>query len=278
MPEIKLNGARFFFDVYGSKLSISKTVVKEKPTLLMLHGAHGLLDHTIYVEFWSKFADIAQVIFLDQRGCGRSDRGEADQWNLCQWGQDVYDFCLMLGIEKPIVVGVSMGGHVICEYATRYPDHPGSLIFCHTEARVDIKASAKKFEQLGDKESAAIYLETFLSSSTEMIQRYQQHFLHFYNNEIKRITQRPEVFEHFCRNEVNQFNYLDCLSRIACPTLFMVGEKSLGHWPECAKEMAAGIDSRWVTYHLFKAVGTPVYQTSPDEAYQAVRNFIEAYQ
>src|SRR3990167_6770811 len=99
MPKIKIGNTKLFFDVYGSKLKVRDTDVIEKQTLILLHGGHGFADHTLYVEFWSQFADIAQVIFLDQRGCGRSDKRNQDEWNLQQWGKDVHDFCLQLGIK-----------------------------------------------------------------------------------------------------------------------------------------------------------------------------------
>src|SRR5579864_7404108 len=109
---IKINNCNLFFDVYGSKLNITPNSVIEKPSLIVLHGGHGMADHTLYVEFWSQFSDLAQVIFLDQRGCGRSEHRNSKEWNLKYWGEDLYQFCLALNIEKPIIAGVSMGGHV----------------------------------------------------------------------------------------------------------------------------------------------------------------------
>ena len=50
-------------------------------------------------------ADIAQVIYLDQRGQGRSGGRDPATWTLAQWGDDVKGFCDALGIEKPIVYG-----------------------------------------------------------------------------------------------------------------------------------------------------------------------------
>lgn len=82
MPKIKINDTHLFFNIYGSQLNIGASDVKEKQTLLVLHGGHGFADHTLYVEFWSQFADSIQVIFLDQRGCGRSDVCDSSEWNL----------------------------------------------------------------------------------------------------------------------------------------------------------------------------------------------------
>ena len=54
--------------------------------------------------------------------------------NLAQWGDDVWEFCDVLGIENPIVYGASFGGMVALSYATRHPAHPAKLILVSTEA------------------------------------------------------------------------------------------------------------------------------------------------
>jgi proline iminopeptidase len=65
------------------------------------------------------------VIYLDHRGNGRSDAGPKELWTLAQWGDDVRSFCDALGIERPIVLGVSFGGMVAMAYATRHPGASG---------------------------------------------------------------------------------------------------------------------------------------------------------
>ena len=281
MPKIKVGNTHLFFDVYGSQLSIDASAVKEKPTLLVLHGGHGVVDHTLYVRFWSQFSDCAQVILLDQRGCGRSEACDSSEWNLDHWGQDVFEFCEALAIKKPIIAGVSMGGHVMCEYVSRYPDHPGALIFCNTEARFDIDMVCDVFRRLGGQDIAELARKNFISPTPEIIEEFKKKCVPYYgknaytSKEIARCTQRTEVFEHYCKNEMNQFNYLNELYKINCPTLFMVGEQSPGHPPKCAQLMANKIKSERVIYREFKDAGAPVYNDSPEESYQAVSQFIK---
>jgi pimeloyl-ACP methyl ester carboxylesterase len=81
--------------------------MREKPTLLLLHGGPGF-DHSIYKPAYSSLADCAQVIYLDHRGNGRSDAGPKEAWTLAQWGDDVHALCEVLGIEHPIVLGASL--------------------------------------------------------------------------------------------------------------------------------------------------------------------------
>ena len=78
---VPVNGVRLFFDVEGAKLVPDGTAMREKPTLMLLHGGPGF-DHTIYKPAYSRLADVAQVIYLDHRGNGRSDAGPKESWNL----------------------------------------------------------------------------------------------------------------------------------------------------------------------------------------------------
>jgi pimeloyl-ACP methyl ester carboxylesterase len=94
------------FDVDGASLVPEGPTMREKPTLLLLRSGPGF-DHSIYKPAYSALADLAQVIYLDHRGNGRSDAGPEDAWTLAQWGDDVRTFCDALGIERPIVLDAS---------------------------------------------------------------------------------------------------------------------------------------------------------------------------
>ena len=85
-------GFRLYFDVEGPGLVPEDTQMVERPTLILLHGGPGF-DHTGYKPAFSQFADICQVIYLDHRGQGRSDRDTPDQWTLDIWADDVVRFC-----------------------------------------------------------------------------------------------------------------------------------------------------------------------------------------
>ena len=124
---VSVNGVRLFFDVEGAKLVPDGPGMRQKPTLLLLHGGPGF-DHSIYKPAYSALADIAQIVYLDHRGNGRSEDGPRESWHLAQWGDDVRAFCDALGITDPIVLGASFGGMVALAYATRHPNHPSKLM------------------------------------------------------------------------------------------------------------------------------------------------------
>jgi proline iminopeptidase len=125
--KIQVNGINLFFDIEGAALRANSSEMREVPTVILLHGGPGA-DHSIYKPDFTALTDVAQVIYLDHRGNGRSDDGLPQLWTLAQWADDLVAFCDALGIVKPFVYGASFGGMVVMTYPTRHPAHAGKLV------------------------------------------------------------------------------------------------------------------------------------------------------
>jgi pimeloyl-ACP methyl ester carboxylesterase len=70
---LKANGTRLFFDVVGSRLQPTEQEMKPKPIVVVLHGGPGL-DHSVLRPDFDALGEVAQIIYLDLRGHGRSAR------------------------------------------------------------------------------------------------------------------------------------------------------------------------------------------------------------
>jgi hypothetical protein len=62
---VLVNGVPLFLDVDDQSLVPEGSSMREKPTIVLLHGPG--LDHSIYKPTLSSLADIAQVVFLCRR-------------------------------------------------------------------------------------------------------------------------------------------------------------------------------------------------------------------
>lgn len=165
---VRVNGVLLFFDVEGAGLVPDGPRMREKPTVVLLHGGPGF-DHSLYKPAFSALADIAQIVFLDHRGNGRSDGGPPESWTLAQWGDDVRAFCDTLGIARPIVYGASFGWTVALAYATRHPAHPAALILVSTEAAAGTHRDRQValFERFGGPEVCALARRRFIDGHTD---------------------------------------------------------------------------------------------------------------
>ena len=153
---VQVGDIKMFFDVEGAKLRPDGPKMRELPTLLLLHGGPGG-DHSSFKPQYAALTDVAQVVYLDHRGQGRTDRSTPETWNLARWADDLKAFCDAMEVERPIVLGVSFGGFVAIAYATRYPDHPAKLVLCSTRAgRPEPAREAMVFERLGGKPAGSV--------------------------------------------------------------------------------------------------------------------------
>jgi hypothetical protein len=101
---VRVGDARLYFDVAGMGLVPDGPTMRERPIIVCLHGGPGP-DHSMLKPFLAPLADTAQLIFVDQRGHGRSDQSSPDCWNLETWIEDIYGLCEALELEAPIILG-----------------------------------------------------------------------------------------------------------------------------------------------------------------------------
>jgi pimeloyl-ACP methyl ester carboxylesterase len=160
---VSVGDIRLFVDVDGAKFVPDGDVMRERPTIVMLHSNGA--DHSPFKEFFAAFTNFAQVVYYDHRGHGRSDAGEPDRWNLDQWADDLVALCDALGIDRPVVFGCSFGGNITLNYAIRYPDRPAKIIVASCAAHINTEASIRMYERLGGQDVAAVAARWYAAPS-----------------------------------------------------------------------------------------------------------------
>jgi proline iminopeptidase len=277
--QVSIGDVRLFFDVEGAKLVADGPAMRERPTLVLLHGGPGF-DHSSYKPAFTALTDVAQVVYLDHRGNGRSDRGTPAQWNLAQWADDVRSFCDALAIEKPIVFGTSFGGMVAMAYGIRHPDHPGKLVLSSTTAKTRFDRVLDAFDRLGGpaaREAARRYWE---KPGPETLPDYAKLCFPLYSRTPRdpdanaRTVWNFEVMYAFGGGEDRTFDLLPELAKVRCPTLVLGGEDD----PICPiddqADIAAALPAHLVRFERFPGCGHGVYRDAPERAFAIVRDFI----
>jgi pimeloyl-ACP methyl ester carboxylesterase len=276
---VMVNGVRLFFDVAGEKLVPDGVRMQERPTMLMLHGGPGF-DHSMFKPAFAPLAEIAQLIYLDHRGNGRSEHGDPGRWTLDQWGDDVRAFCDALGIENPIVFGYSFGGFVAQSYATRHPDHPAKLVLYSTAPVLDNAPVLDAFEAIGGTIIRAIAAAYFTDPTIENRTAFRETCFPLYNmkpmdpNLRLRCIVNNAVSDHFFQGEAQRMDFRPLLGRISCPTLVVAGARD----PRCplmlAKMISDAIPSSLARLAVFEECGHGPHVEEPERVMMLLREFV----
>lgn len=122
----------------GIALFLEEAGGADRP-LVLLHG--WCCDHRYMSPQLEHFAARGnRVVALDLRGHGRSDK-PSQSYTMEVFGDDVAWICQELMLEKPVLVGHSMGGIVAFDVAARYPALPGGVVML--DAAVVLPSGAK---------------------------------------------------------------------------------------------------------------------------------------
>jgi pimeloyl-ACP methyl ester carboxylesterase len=131
-------GVRLYYERAGSG----------EPELLFVHG--WCCDRTTFQPQFEYFARTHAVTALDLRGCGKSDCPESG-YNIRDFADDLAPFCAQAGIEKPVVIGHSLGGMIAVELAARYPWLPRALVLVDPGPIDPLPETVKFFDSAADQ-------------------------------------------------------------------------------------------------------------------------------
>ena len=73
---VQVNGTRLWFDVESPAVVLDGREMRERPTVVLVHGGPGSDDHSYFKPDFARLSACAQVIYLDLRGHGRSAWGD----------------------------------------------------------------------------------------------------------------------------------------------------------------------------------------------------------
>jgi pimeloyl-ACP methyl ester carboxylesterase len=210
-------GARIYYESFG-----------KGPALLLIAGwgSSGLSWETSLLE---SLAQNHQVIALDNRGTGRSDKPR-DDYSISLLAEDCIAVLNDAQVEHAHILGASMGGLIAQELVLNYQQRVSSMILCCTSCgwRNQIPESQLTFAQtllgglgfVNREERLKMRMELLFSKS--FVEREWQRL----NEHWMRLSKYPTPVYAF-RNQWEALRRYDCcnrLSEIRVPTLIMGGD------------------------------------------------------
>lgn len=95
------------------------------PALVILHGIFGSSDNWLTISK-TIAAKGYRIFAVDQRNHGQSPRG--DEQDYLSMAADLQEFLVEHQLDKPVLIGHSMGGKTVMQYVMNYPDTFSKLV------------------------------------------------------------------------------------------------------------------------------------------------------
>jgi pimeloyl-ACP methyl ester carboxylesterase len=256
---------------------------RERPTVVLLHGGPAA-DHTAFKPIMSRLARSAQLIYLDQRGGGRSSRGTHDTWTIRRWTIDVRELCDALGITKPILLGQSFGTVIAMRYAIDYPGDVGGLVLASPYATGDLSSAYPLFRELGGDLVAEAAHDFWETPTPHGLERYLDLCVPFYsghrpsNRAVQPGTSRArlpsDVLLHYAQGEHQALDLHGEVAKIQCPAILLSGGRDPITPPHHADGIVASMPPSLGIAHVLPEAGHHVFHEAGEQSFHLTEQFI----
>jgi proline iminopeptidase len=229
-----INGVQIFFDVEGKGLVPDGPKLVQRPTLFVLHGGPGC-EHSYFKPWMSPLAEDMQLIYLDHRGNGRSERTALETYTIEQMADDLEGLRKHLGLDDVMILGHSFGGMVAQKYALKYPDAISKLVLAATAPSLAFWDEAQDAAKVTATDEQLAILNNLFEGKINSQEEHDAWWrvcmpLYFYKpdlpvieEELDRMIGAYEVTNYMMKNDLATFDYRDQLAGITAPTLVLAG-------------------------------------------------------
>jgi pimeloyl-ACP methyl ester carboxylesterase len=277
--KVAVRGIDLFFDVDGVKVAPDGPWMRDRPTVVLLHTGPGA-DHSLYKDhIGPALTEVAQVIYLDLRGAGRSDWSSPEHWTIETWVDDLGAFCDALELERPMLLGTSTGGVIALVHAARHPDRVERLVLVSTVARYVHTRSIAVFDRIGGPEAGEVAAHYFADPTEATFAEFLRVCVPLYTRNpispdaIARMEMNMALIANWDRTGARDFDIREEAARIRCPTLVLAGEDDPSTTITGADELVEALPTGLVRYERYADTGHGVFRDRPD-AIELVREFL----
>jgi pimeloyl-ACP methyl ester carboxylesterase len=248
--------------------------------LIVLHGGPGL-DHTMFRPYLDALGDEYRVLYVDERGQGRSDRVDPATLSLDVFARDVDLLAEALRLDNFALLGHSFGAIITTCHATELGTAAAYVISGGADSTAALEADvAASLEALGDdgRTIAQSWEDEKTVETDEQVMellRDQMPF-HFHGEPppgyAEETVPSPEVLRHFANAGYGDFDYRPKLQNVDRPTLLIVGEHDRTTTPRAARALHGGIQGS--ALHVVRDAGHMSFVEQTDDWLSAVRGFL----
>jgi proline iminopeptidase len=248
--------------------------------VIVLHGGPGL-DHTHMSPALDALGDEFRLLYVDERGQGRSERVDPESLSLDVFANDVDLLADALGLDEFALLGHSFGAIVATSHAIENGTAAGYVISgggdSSDQLLLDVEASLEAMGEGADAIADSWEQEKTVETEDELKRLLDTQMpFHFHGDVPPELNERmvgsPEVLRHFANQGYGNFDYVPQLGRISKPTLVIVGEYDRTTTPRASRVLHEGIPASELA--IVPEAGHMSFVEQPEAYLGPVRHFL----
>jgi proline iminopeptidase len=250
--------------------------------LIVLHGGPGL-DHSMFRPYLDPLAEDVRLVYVDERGQGRSDRVDPQTLSLEVFAQDVDRLAEALELERFALLGHSFGAIVATFHAIELGTAERYVISGGGDSSAGLEADVEAaLEALGEEGQAIVdswEREKTVETEEELAELMRDQFPFHFAGPVPKgygedTVYSPEVLRHFATAGYGDFDFVPDLRRVDRPVLVIVGEHDHTTTPRAARVLADGISGAELV--VLEGAGHMNFVEAQNPYIEAVRTFLKA--
>ena len=261
MANLSVNNMNIYYELHG----------QGRPLVLI---AGFSCDHTFWSSIVPELSKRYQVLVFDNRGVGQT-QAENVSFTVETMADDTIALIRKLSLNKPIIVGQSMGSAISQTIGKKYPDEAKNLILMNTFSHL-LKAPELAFTLTGELQQLMLPISCRVKSIAPWV--FSSEFLS-QPNQLKNIIDLAEDNPYQQTLDgyqgqlqaLTKFDSRPWLSQIALPTLIIVGEEDIIAPDAGAKEVGMMIGKMARITTIPGGHASPIEQ--PAKVIQAIVDF-----
>ena len=251
----------------------------DKPTVVLLHGLRG------HAHSWDDVSTALSpdfhVLALDQRGRGLTDWAKDGDYGIDAFVGDLAGFCRVVGLEKFILMGHSMGARNAMAFADKHAHRLEKLVLSEFGPQINPKGGQRIAKELIDVPEEFDTLDDAIAYMTRFNRYASAPVMHrrelYASKELPngKIGWRYDIEIRQARRRGDPIVALDlwpALAKIACPTLVVRATETDVLDLDVAQRMIETLaDGRLVEIERAEHM---VFEDNPEDFISAVRGFL----
>ncbi|WP_407375723.1 alpha/beta fold hydrolase [Methanobrevibacter sp.] len=251
-----------------NNISISVKEAGTGPDMILIHGIFATKE--IMNPLFDYYKKNYHVISYDVRGHGESDKPE--KLTLEDYTKDLAAIVDYYNLQKPAVVGLSMGSYITLRAAELYPDLFSKIVLIGTRGKGEISLMEKAVEENGgDRNIDLKQMGQLISKRVYPPNTTPEQIAEYYRGNRGKVEltnkQRANIYASLAR-----YDMMSDIDNVEIPVLLLVGEFDGLNPPEESQKVHDALKESHL--EVVKGAGHIIFFEKKDEVVSLIDNFL----